>query len=181
MDEKTNVGLVIVHSDGDENLLRVNTRSLRSNVNLKALDAGDDNNKNNNASGPSSSGNIDNTTTNNNDEWDIYSWFKTGTGTKRSTSPFIAFKALPLSNSVMSKNRNSDGGVVANVSELDFVRSICEEIERAIMAVVAGEGERHVERPSVIEQADIISLEDAKKRTGYLEHLVYDLKKLVWA
>lgn len=40
---------------------------------------------------------------------------------------------------------------------------------------------RHPEKMSVIEDQDIISLAEAKKRTGYLEHLVYDIKKLVWA
>jgi hypothetical protein len=44
----------------------------------------------------------------------------------------------------------------------------------------AGEGHQ-VEAASVVEQLDIISLADAKKRTGILEHLVYDIKKMVWA
>jgi len=145
-DEKRNVGLVIVYRDGDENALRVNTRSLRSLFNQNVQDT----------SGSSS-------------EWDIYSWFK---GTKRSTSRFMAFKALPVTNCVTGKSQNS-----ANVSEIEAVRSICEEIERAMMAVKG----RHPEKMSVIEDQDIISLAEAKKRTGYLEHLVYDIKKLVWA
>jgi hypothetical protein len=36
-------------------------------------------------------------------------------------------------------------------------------------------------RESIIEEKEIISLAEAKKRTGYLEQLVYDVKKLVWA
>ncbi|KAI9932201.1 hypothetical protein ASPWEDRAFT_132536 [Aspergillus wentii DTO 134E9] len=146
VDESRNVGLVIMYREGDENAVRVNTRSLQSSVTSKALDE--------NAS----------------KEWDMTSWFK---GPKRPTPRFLAFKALPLSNSA-TKSRSPGN---ATVSEADWVRSICEEIERAMMA---GEG-RHVERLSVIEETDIISLEDAKKRTGYLEHLVYDLKKMVWA
>ncbi|KAL2006781.1 hypothetical protein VTN00DRAFT_9449 [Thermoascus crustaceus] len=145
-DEQRNVGLVIVYRDGDENALRVNTRSLRSRFDQNVQDA----------SGSSN-------------EWDIYSWLK---GTKRSTSRFMAFKALPVSSCVTTKNQNN-----VTVSEIDSVRSICEEIERAVMA---GEG-RHVESMSIIEEQDIISLAEAKKRTGYLEHLVYDIKKLVWA
>lgn len=143
MDAKTNVGLVISYRDGDTNALRVNTRSLHSQVNPKAL-----------GGGPQPS------------EWDIYSWFN---GSKRVKSRFNAFKALPLSNSA-TQNRTA-------VSEIDFVRSICEDVERAMLAGERGQGERH----SVTEESDIISLVEAKRRTGYLEHLVYDIKKLVWA
>jgi hypothetical protein len=46
--------------------------------------------------------------------------------------------------------------------------------------MLAGQG-RNLEAVSVVEQSDIISLADAKKRTGWLEYLVYDLKKMVWA
>lgn len=147
MDRNTNVGLVIAYRDGDENAHRVNTRSLHSQVNLKALDDG----------APSN-------------EWDIYSWFN---GSKRATSRFMAFKALPLSSSVTQSRHSTP----ASVSELAVVRSVCEDIERAM---TAGEG-RHVGGTSVIEQADVISLAEARRRTGYLEHLVYDIKKLVWA
>lgn len=146
-DARTNVGLVISYRDGDTNALRVNTRSLHSEVNPKALD-----------DGPQSS------------EWGIYSWFNRS---KQARSRFIAFKALALSNSA-TQHRNS---VPAAVSETDLVRSICEDVERAMMA---GEG-CHTEHASVMEKADIISLAEAKRRTGYLEHLVYDIKKLVWA
>ncbi|EAW07242.1 SacI domain protein [Aspergillus clavatus NRRL 1] len=150
-DEQSNVGLVIEYREGGENALRVNTRSLRSQVDTTTLDS------NAQASG----------------EWDMYSWFR---GSKQSTTRFIAFKALPLSNSV---TRNKAAASVT-VSEIDWVRSICEEIERAMMA---GDGRPSADGkpPSVIENSEIISLEDAKKRTGILEHLVYDIKKLVWA
>ncbi|KAJ5625018.1 Inositol phosphatase [Penicillium lagena] len=149
-DERRNVGLVVVYRDGDENLLRVNTRSLQSSVRPATLDAAS--NKN---------------------EWDLVSWLR---GTKRATTRLLAFKSLPLSNSVTSPRL---GAVppAGNVRELDRVRSICQDIERAMLA---GEG-RHDESSSVIEQLDIISLADAKKRTGILEYLVYDIKKMVWA
>ncbi|KAJ9307144.1 hypothetical protein DTO217A2_3382 [Paecilomyces variotii] len=147
-DEKRNVGLVIVYRDADENALRVNTRSLRS---LFKQDAQDSETKN---------------------EWDIASWLK---GEKKTTTRFIAFKALPVSSCVTVQNRNN-----LAISEVDSVRSICVEIERAMMTAEDG-GPGHVEKSSVIEEQDIISLDEAKKRTGYLEHLVYDFKKLVWA
>ncbi|KAK5192420.1 hypothetical protein LTR99_010452 [Exophiala xenobiotica] len=56
---------------------------------------------------------------------------------------------------------------------------IAEEIRRAIT------GPQEIsEQPGgneLVEQEDIISLADAKKRTGYLEQLGYSIKKLVWS
>lgn len=148
--ERSNVGLVIVYRDGDANALRVNTRSLQTNVRPEALES-----------------------TSNNGEWDLVSWLR---GTKRATTRFVAFKSLPTSNSVASTRRASSAGTGA-LSELERVRSICRDVERAMLA---GEG-RNVEGASVVEESDIISLADAKKRTGILEYLVYDIKKMVWA
>lgn len=157
-DEHHNVGLVIVYRDADENALRVNTRSLRS---LFKQDAQDADSKN---------------------EWDIYSWLS---GEKKTTTRFMAFKALPVSSSVTGQNRNN-----VAISEIDSVRSICEEIQRAMRAAISiststetqeENKEEQGEKKSIIEEQDIISLEEAKKRTGLLEHLVYDIKKLVWA
>ncbi|GAB1199194.1 hypothetical protein APSETT444_008540 [Aspergillus pseudonomiae] len=153
-DQHGNVGLVIEYREGDTNALRVNTRSLQSNVDTKTLDS----------NAPSSN------------EWDVYSWFK---GTPHLTTRFIAFKALPLSNSVTQTKRSN-----ITVSETDWVRTICEEIERAVKAGEVQQphpSDPKEDAPSIIEASDIISLDDAKKRTGIFEHLVYDIKKLVWA
>ncbi|KAJ5161890.1 hypothetical protein N7492_007282 [Penicillium capsulatum] len=148
-DEHRNMGLVIVYRDGDENALRVNTRSLQTSVRPAALEA----------------------TVSSNGEWDLVSWLR---GTKRVTTRLVAFKSLPLSNPAASPRL---GPTTGHVRELDRVRSICLDIERAMLV---GDGQ-NVETPSVVEQSDIISLADAKKRTGILEHLVYDIKKMVWA
>ncbi|KAK4863948.1 hypothetical protein LT330_010303 [Penicillium expansum] len=147
--EATNVGLVIVYRDGDTNTLRVNTRSLQSDVDLSTLE----------------------TTASANSEWDLVSWLR---GSKPMTTRFVAFKGLPLSNPVASPRLGPSTGAVR---EMDRVRSVCLDIERAMLA---GQG-RNVEAVSVVEQSNIISLADAKKRTGWLEYLVYDLKKMVWA
>lgn len=148
--ERSNVGLVIVYRDGDANALRVNTRSLQTNVRPAALE-----------------------TPSNNGEWDLVSWLR---GTKRATTRFVAFKSMPMSNPVASPRVGPNAGVVT-VKELDRVRGICQEIERAMLA---GDGQ-NADSASVVEQSDIISLADAKKRTGILEYLVYDIKKMVWA
>jgi hypothetical protein len=145
--ERSNVGLVIVYRDGDANALRVNTRSLQSSVRPATLE------------------------TSNNGEWDLVSWLR---GTKRATTRFVAFKSMPLSNPVASPRLGPKGSAV---KELDRVRSICQDIERAMLAGDA----QNVDSASVVEQSDIISLADAKKRTGILEYLVYDIKKMVWA
>ncbi|KAF7521163.1 hypothetical protein PCG10_008567 [Penicillium crustosum] len=147
--EATNVGLVIVYRDGDTNTLRVNTRSLQSDVDLSTLE----------------------TTASANSEWDLVSWLR---GSKRATTRFVAFKGLPLSNPVASPRLGPSAGTIR---EMDRIRSVCLDIERAMLA---GQG-RNVEAVSLVEQSDIISLADAKKRTGWLEYLVYDLKKMVWA
>ncbi|KAJ5578561.1 uncharacterized protein N7459_007525 [Penicillium hispanicum] len=148
-DERSNVGLVIVYRDGDENALRVNTRSLQSTVRLAALEE----------------------TASSTGEWDLVSWLR---GSKRATTRFVAFKSLPLANAIASPRLGPTTGAVR---QLDRVRSICLEIERAMLA---GEGQ-NANEASVVENSDIISLADAKKRTGILEHLVYDIKKMVWA
>lgn len=143
VDERSNVGLVIVYRDGDTNALRVNTRTLQSYVRPRNLDVGS------------------------NSEWDLVSWLR---GSKRATTRFIAFKTLPTVN---SPRLAADNG---SVRKIDRVRSVCQDIERAMLA-----GEEPVNKPSVVEELDIISLAEAKKRTGILEYLVYDIKKMVWA
>lgn len=145
-DEQRNVGLVIEFSEGDNNALRVNTRSLQSEVDPKALD----------------------------NQWDMASWF---TGSQRAKTRVMAFKALPLSNSVTQTQRRNS----VTVSETDWVRTICEEIERAMRAGETTTQADAEPRRSVIESSEIISLAEAKKRTGLLEYLVHDIKKMVWA
>ncbi|KAL6237778.1 hypothetical protein BDW75DRAFT_203110 [Aspergillus navahoensis] len=143
-DEQHNIGLVIEFREGDNNALRVNTRSLQSEVDPKALD----------------------------NQWDMSTWFR---GQQRIKTRIMAFKALPQSNSVTQTQRRKS----ATVSEVDWVQTICEEIERAMRAGENKPADGLL--PSVIEPAEIISLAEAKKRTGLLEHLVHDIKKMVWA
>ncbi|KAL3467513.1 SacI homology domain-containing protein [Aspergillus heterothallicus] len=146
-DEQNNIGLVIEFREGDKNALRVNTRSLQSEVDPKALE---------------------------NQGGGVTSWF---TGPSKPKTRIMAFKALPLSNSVTQTQRRKS----VSVSETDWVRNICEEIERAMRAGETTQSDSTEPRPSVVESSEIISLADARKRTGYLELLVHDIKKMVWA
>lgn len=202
VDERSNVGLVIVYREGDKDYIRrVNTRTIQSNMdpnNIEPSQASSSSAATTTTANPSSSDNKndkDNNSDNKNNEWDaIASWFTTP---KQPTTHFLAFKALPLSNSV-TQNWAQGRRESATVTEIDWVRCICEDIERAITACHGdyhgyepglgqeqgeGQGQGQEGQPvtPLVEESDIISLAEAKKRTGLLEHLIYDLKKFVWA
>lgn len=144
-DEQRNVGVVIFYQASDSNALRVNTRSLQSSFSQDLQDTSEEK-----------------------DEWNLYSWLS---GTKRTSTRLMAFKALTTATSAANSSTE------AVVKERIAIRSICEEIERAKKAKQSDNSNSQ----SIIEEKDIISLAEAKKRTGYLEQLVYDVKKLVWA
>lgn len=103
-------------------------------------------------------------------DWDLSSLFK-GFGGPRTR--YMAFKLPPHGTSATASSLNE-----VAIAERDSVRAICADIERTAMG---GSGVGHVERQSLLEEAEIISQANAKKRTGILEHLVFDIKKLVWA
>jgi SacI homology domain/Inositol phosphatase len=54
---------------------------------------------------------------------------------------------------------------------------ICSEIQRTIIDSIGQDGKYDL---NLIEKADIISLADARSRTGYLEQIGHSIKKLVW-
>ncbi|KAK6003080.1 hypothetical protein QM012_000925 [Aureobasidium pullulans] len=106
------------------------------------------------------------------------------TDLKPAESRLLAFKALPPRNSA-SKGKNTDG----ELSEVEMVRHICEEIERlsnkALIrqthTAAGAEEEQQCARKLQVEKKDVISVAEARKSTGYLESLGYSLKKLVWS
>lgn len=153
-DEKRNVGLVIAYRPGKANTLRVNTRSLQS-LSDQSADTG--------AGGGGSSS-----------EWDISSLFKGSSS--QPPARFIAFKLPPHGTSVAASSLNE-----VAISEWDSVQAISADIERTVLGLGTG-GFGPVEAaPPLVEKSEIIPLEEARKRTSYLEHLVFDIKKLVWA
>ncbi|CAE7031807.1 hypothetical protein PTNB73_05172 [Pyrenophora teres f. teres] len=91
---------------------------------------------------------------------------------KDAAGRFLAFKALPSRSSVPS----SPGETPENEGEA--IKSVCDEIVR--VANKARKGGVDEDRVLEVKDKDIISLADAKKTTGYLEHFEYSLKKLVW-
>lgn len=62
---------------------------------------------------------------------------------------------------------------------MEQIKTICGEIERMVLAVRVIEV--GMERKSIIEEKDIISLADARKATGLMEQLGYSIRRLVWA
>jgi hypothetical protein len=109
---------------------------------------------------------------------------------------FIAFKALPPRSSVTS---SESGQSAAPESEVEIVKTVCDEVvkvanrtrgadrkaESASNETATSKGKGAEQSASlkdlVVEEKDIISLNDAKKSTGYLEQIGYSLKKLVWS
>ncbi|KAL9119909.1 MAG: hypothetical protein Q9187_003533, partial [Circinaria calcarea] len=81
----------------------------------------------------------------------------------------LAFKALPARSSFASANQGSEEA--QTLSERELVAHICEEIRRTV----------GVEKEGLVEEKDIISLAEAKKKTGLLEQGLFYVKKALWA
>jgi hypothetical protein len=155
IDEQRNVGFVITSVPGTEDITRVNTRSLSSQVqpprDHSHLVGGTPK-----ITSPSPK--------------------VLGGLIGRPAAPpnrILAWKALP------SKSAVSDGNDSSQLSEIELTKSICFEIERMFMfGKVLEPG---AEKPSIVETGDIISLAEARKSTGLLEQLGHGLKKMIWA
>ena len=87
-----------------------------------------------------------------------------------SSLKILAFKALPARSSLA----NVDGEENSRVGEKAVVNAICDELQRAALSGKSALSD-------FVEDKDIISLQEAKKNTGLLEHWGHSLKKLVWA
>ncbi|EXJ92042.1 hypothetical protein A1O3_00592 [Capronia epimyces CBS 606.96] len=85
----------------------------------------------------------------------------------------LALKVIPTSTQPDSPKQQSRSEVPLFVAE-----TIAGDIRRAIVG--AGEQSDRA-NDGLVEKQDIISLADAKQRTGYFEQLGYSIKKMVWA
>lgn len=119
------------------------------------------------------------------------STFKNSASSTNDEIRFYAFKALPV------RSQPSSSAKRQQQSEWDSIQHICDEIQRLVKDKVpqnhardngnhkteAGEqveeGSEEKEHFELVE-GDIISPEEARRSTGYLETLGYSLKKLVW-
>ena len=82
----------------------------------------------------------------------------------------LALKALPARSSLASV----EGEGKTSMNEKAIVNTICDEVQRAALG-----GNSTVS--DFVEDRDIISVQEARKNTGLLEHWSHTLKKMVWA
>jgi hypothetical protein len=99
------------------------------------------------------------------EESTILSWLRSRNS---DTSQYMALKVIP-------------NGPLANEqiesSPIAIAERVCTEIQQAIVDNIGLGGEHEAD---LVEKADIISLVDARSRTGYLEQIGHSIKKLVW-
>lgn len=152
-DEKTNVGLIVTYKAGSDDIVRVNTRSLST---LQSQD--DERPDGSTAPLPS--------------QPTGFASFMSNTTAPTHPPRILAAKALSSRTAVAD-------GTESRLSEVEFVKSLCLEIER--MVLIGKVVEVGTERKELLESGSIISLADAKKSTGLLEQLGHSIKKLVWA
>lgn len=88
-----------------------------------------------------------------------------------SSSRALAVKVIPV-----TPDREKSVTSQTSTPALETAEHIVDEIRRAI-AGDSKEEQKNVE----VEQGEVISLAEAKKRTGYIEQIGYSLKRLVWA
>lgn len=101
-------------------------------------------------------------------------------GGQDGASRTYAFKALPARGARDADARRVQG-------ETDAVREMCEEIRSAVNKVRAtsraakgSASSKDDAEDLVVEEADVLSLEDARRSTGYVESLTYSFKKAIW-
>lgn len=153
--EKTNVGIVITYDAGINDIARVNTRSLSSLQSRFEADL------------------LDGTSATPQAQPSAIVSFLTQNVTPPTHPPrVLAMKALSARTAVAE-------GSASGISELDFIKSLCLEIER--MALLGRVVEVGTERKALVESGNIISLAEARRSTGLLEQLGHSIKKLVWA
>lgn len=176
MDEKKNVGFVVTYKPLHQAMVRTNTRSL---ANEKVADEADEEHEEQAATQADLP--QDKKSKSNSAE-------KVKQGKKGEThSRILAFKALPPASSARKEGDTKDEG---DIPSSDLVKHVCEEVERLATAAFAnyavhkrqdGEEQEELDKGWTVESKDVIGLTDAKRSTGYLETLGYNLKKLVWA
>ncbi|KAL8810737.1 MAG: hypothetical protein Q9223_000077 [Gallowayella weberi] len=205
MDENRNVGLVIKYRPGKEDIARINTRSLSTAV---VGGPNDDHSHDNNNDEPdiARTAAIANLFDPSNPgislppprrQHPFSPDANSNSSDTTTTTKFLAFKALPAKSSLANNNGDSssssrnnsnkrdidESGAVV-ISEKELVSGICEDVRRAAY----GNGDGGAGGMSdtgfgrgFVEEREIIGVQAARRRTGYLERWGYELKKFVWA
>lgn len=84
---------------------------------------------------------------------------------EKSETRLLAFKALPATASATRRSADTHG----DLGDEELVQHICDEIIKALKGKVE------------LEERDIISVAEARRNTGFVEAIGYNLKKLVWS
>jgi len=105
--------------------------------------------------------------------------FTEGDGTQQAPHAETEKRPGVLAFKVLAPRTSVSKGETITQTEQELVRSIVEEIVMA-SAQNNNTSESAKAAPLAVEQRDIISVEEAKKTTGYLEQIGYSLKKMVW-
>ncbi|EPS41250.1 hypothetical protein H072_4844 [Dactylellina haptotyla CBS 200.50] len=191
VDEKRNVGLIVTYEPGEDDILRINTRSLTSNVSRQHSDIAAD------AAVPPQKDDYQGNTKQSDDP----KLASKGTPPVSSSDPnnerILAFKALSADATVKASSRvPSPIRKSAESDEETLILSICSEIERACKLVnpsigrnttengaAVEDGDTHEEpqRCAFIEKKDVVSVLEAKRSTGLLEQVGYSIRRWVWA
>ncbi len=151
-DELRNFGLVITYRPGSDDVKRINTRSLSS---LTARDS----------SGPAAAPAA---------LAGFLAARRPNPAAEADRRNFLALKALHSETA-----QTAEPGELVKLTEIQQVVTICAEVERLALLskpVVAG-----TKRETILEKGDVVSLAEARKSTGLLEHLGHSIKKMVWA
>lgn len=154
MDADINQGVVIYYVSGRGDGVRVNTRSL-SNYHETAA-----------TSGSAQHGSADGGA-------GLLSWLPSLSGGHEQQERIMALKVV---------NRGDEEFGLAGKSRAGSPREIASGLADEIRRAITGSTEHGEQRGGeLIEEADVIGPKEAKKRTGYLEQVGQQLRKLVWA
>lgn len=153
MKEELNAGVVIVYKPGKESMIRTNTRSLQNYV-APSVEGGENR--------------VDGGT-------GILSWLSPNSPPSSRT---LALKVIAASTSERDETESSRSETPVSLAE-----NIADEIRRAIVGPSPREPSESLEKndDGLVENNAIISLAEAKKRTGYFEQLGHSIRRLVWA
>lgn len=157
-DEKVNVGLVITYRAGANDITRVNTRSLSTVPSRDEMHETPGGERGEHAEvGGQPAREVKGK--------------KEGKVAGGAEERIIALKALPSRSAAVGEGEKG-------VSEEELVRSVAEEIGRAVAECRCLAGE---EAEGVVEKRDVVGVDEARKQTGLLDLIGWRVKKLVWA
>lgn len=167
MDEAANQGVVIYYVPGKEDVVRVNTRSLSTyHETMSGTDGQGAQGRGRGVDGGTG----------------ILSWLTSPIQhQQRQAERVLALKIVTRPDDDLS-DISSEHATVSGKSRSGTPRDIAEGIADEIRRAITGSTESGEQRGGdLIERADIIGAEEARKRTGYLEQVGWKVKKMVWA